>query len=183
MRDGAATEAAIAGFARDAGVDVLVNNAAVLRDQLFPMLSPPEWDDVLAVNLTGAYHCCHAALRFMLRRQRGAIVNVSSIAALRASPGQANYAAAKGGVLSLTTTLAAELAPRGIRVNAVVPGILTTGMGERLDRRVVEERRARIPLGRFGDGDEVARAVLFLASDDASYIVGQSLVVDGGLSL
>jgi len=119
----------------------------------------------------------------MLRQRRGAIVNVASVAGMRASPGQANYAATKGGVLSMTMTLAAELAPRGVRVNAVVPGVLATGMGERLDHRVAERRRATIPLGRFGEGDEVARAVVFLASDDSSYVVGQSLVVDGGLSL
>ena len=183
VRDGAATERAIGGFAGKDGIDVLVNNAAVIRDQFFAMLGPSEWDDVIATNLTGTYHCCRAALRFMLRKQRGAIVNVASIAAVRASPGQANYAAAKAGVLSLTATLAAELASKGVRVNAVVPGMLTTGMGERLDRRIADGRRAAIPLGRFGEGDEVARAVLFLASDDASYVVGQSLVVDGGLSL
>jgi 3-oxoacyl-[acyl-carrier protein] reductase len=183
VRDEAGTEAAIGAFARDSGLDVLVNNAAVVRDQLFPMLAPPDWNDVVATNLTGAYHCCRAALRFMLRQRRGAIVNVASIAAVRASPGQANYAAAKGGVVALTTTLAAELAPRGVRVNGVVPGLLTTGMGERLDHRVADDRRAAIPLGRFGDGEEVARVVLFLASDDASYVVGQNLVVDGGMSL
>ncbi len=183
VRDCAATEGAIAGFARGGGLDVLVNNAAVVRDQFFAMMAPSEWEDVVVTNLTGTYHCCRAAIPFMLRRRRGAIVNVASVAGLRASPGQANYGAAKGGVLSLTATLAAELAPRGVRVNAVVPGVLATGMGERLDRRVAEQRRAAIPLGRFGEGDEVARAVVFLASDDSSYVVGQSLVVDGGLSL
>jgi len=183
VRDGAATDAAIAGFARGGGLDVLVNNAAVLRDQFFAMMAPSEWESVVAVNLTGTYNCCRAAVPFMLRQRRGAIVNVASVAGMRASPGQANYAATKGGVLSMTMTLAAELAPRGVRVNAVVPGVLATGMGERLDHRVAERRRATIPLGRFGEGDEVARAVVFLASDDSSYVVGQSLVVDGGLSL
>lgn len=182
VRDAAAVRDGVARFAGEGGLHVLVNNAAVVRDQLFPMLGAPDWQEVLAVNLTGTYTASHAALPFLLRT-RGAIVNVASVAGMRASPGQANYAAAKGGVLAMTTTLAAELAPRGVRVNAVVPGLLATGMGERLDHRVVEQRRTAIPLGRLGTGEEVARAVLFLASDDAAYVVGQQLVVDGGLSL
>jgi len=183
VRDAEAVHAAADGFARAGGLDVLVNNAAVVRDQLFPLLAPAEWEEVIAVGLTGVYNCCRAVAPFLLRQRRGAIVNIGSVAGLRASPGQANYSAAKGGLLALTATLAAELAPRGVRVNAVVPGLLSTGMGERLDHRVFERQRAAIPLGRLGEGDEVARAVLFLASDDASYVVGQSLVVDGGLSL
>jgi 3-oxoacyl-[acyl-carrier protein] reductase len=119
----------------------------------------------------------------MMSRRRGAIVNVGSVAGFRASAGQANYAAAKGGVAALTVTLAAEMAPYGVRVNAVVPGLLVTGMGQRLDRRLADRRRAAIPLARFGRPEEVAQAVIFLASDDASYIVGQCLVVDGGMSL
>ena len=183
VRDPKSVEASVAEFARDAELDVLVNNAALMRDQLFAMMSAEQWEQVIAANLTGTYHCCRAAVTRMMARRRGAIVNVASVAGLRASPGQANYAASKGGILALTGTLAAELARFGIRVNAVVPGLLTTGMGQRLDRRVAEDRLAAIPLGRFGAADEVARAVLFLASDDASYIVGQNLVVDGGLSL
>lgn len=183
VRDPESVEASFAEFARDAELDVLVNCAAVVRDQLFAMMSTEYWEQVIAANLTGTYHCCRAAVPRMMARRRGAIVNVASVAGLRASPGQSNYAASKGGILALTSTLAAELAPRGIRVNAVVPGLLTTGMGQRLDRRIAESRQAAIPLGRFGAADEVARAVLFLASDDASYVVGQSLVVDGGLSL
>jgi 3-oxoacyl-[acyl-carrier protein] reductase len=183
VRDQDAVEAAVRAFADGQGLDVLVNNAAVLQDQLFALMGRQEWDEVIATNLTGTYQCCRAAVPHLLARRRGAIVNVASVAGLRASPGQANYAAAKGGIVSLTATLAAELAPRGIRVNAVVPGLLTTGMGARLDRRFAEQRRAAIPLGRFGEGEEVARAVLFLASDEAAYIVGQCLTVDGGLSL
>lgn len=182
VRDAAAVREGVAGFAASSGLHAVVNNAAVVRDQLFPLLSATDWDEAIAVTLTGTYLVSHAAIPHLIR-SRGAIVNVSSVAALRASPGQANYAAAKGGVLALTTTLAAELAPRGVRVNAVVPGLLATGMGERLDHRVVERRRAAIPLGRLGSGNEVARVVVFLASDDAAYIVGQHLVVDGGLSL
>lgn len=183
LRDAASVEAAVANFAADGGLDVLVNNAAVLRDQFAMFLSPAEWDDVIAVNLNGTFYCCRSAMRAMLPRRRGAIVNVSSIAATRASPGQANYASSKGGVQALTATLGAELAPRGVRVNAVVPGMIDVGMGRRLDRRVAEKARAAVPLGRFGEAREVALVVLFLASDDARYIVGQSIVVDGGLTL
>jgi 3-oxoacyl-[acyl-carrier protein] reductase len=182
VRDPAAVAREVERFA-SAGLDVLVNNAAVVRDQLFVLLESEEWDEVVDVGLAGVYRCCRAALPFMLSRRRGAIVNVASIAGVRASPGQASYSAAKGGVVALTATLAAELAPRGIRVNSVVPGLLSTGMGERLDHRAVAGARARIPLGRLGTGDEAARAVIFLASDEASYVVGHCLVVDGGLSL
>ena len=180
VREADAVEAA---FRAMGTVDVLVNNAAVARDQLMPMMTAEEWADVVSVNLTGTYACCRAALGAMMRQGGGAIVNVASVAGLRASPGQVNYAAAKGGVIAMTATLAAEMAPRGIRVNAVVPGMLSTGMGARLDRRIVEKRMRAIPVGRFGDAREVAAAVLFLASDAASYIIGQSLVVDGGMSL
>lgn len=183
VRDGTAADAAIRRFAAGGALDVLVNNAAVLDDQLFALMAQAAWDDVIATGLGGAYHCTRAAVPLMLARQGGAIVNVASLAGLRASPGQANYAAAKGGLIALTVTLAAELAPRGIRVNAVLPGLLATGMGERMDRRKREQRAAGIPLGRLGRGDEVARTVLFLASEDASYVVGQCLGVDGGLSL
>lgn len=184
VRDPAAVETAFGSFTgADAALDVLVNNAAVLRDQFAAFLSPAEWDDVIAVNLNGTFYCCRSAVRAMLPRRRGAIVNVASIAAVRARPGQSNYAASKGGVMSLTRTLGAELAPRGVRVNAVVPGIVNSGMGRRLDRRVADQARAIVPLARLGEAAEVAAAVLFLASDDASYIVGQSLIVDGGLAL
>ena len=153
------------------------------RDALFALMDRADFDEVIATNLTGTWHCCRAVIRGMLARRAGAIVNVASVAGVRASPGQANYAASKAGVLALTRTLAAEVAARGVRVNAVVPGLFAGGMGERLDRRVLDARRAAIPSGRLGGPPELARAVLFLASDDASYVVGQALAVDGGLSL
>lgn len=165
------------------GIDALVNNAAVVRDERFALSTLDAWEETLQTNLLGAVRCSRLAARRMLERRAGSIVNVGSVAALRASPGQAAYGAAKAALLALTRTLAAELAPRGIRVNAVVPGLLDTGMGVRLDARIKNELVGHIPLGRVGTGDEVARAVLFLASEAASYIVGQALVVDGGVSL
>jgi 3-oxoacyl-[acyl-carrier protein] reductase len=183
-REGPAVEAAIERVVRErGGLDVLVNNAGLARDEPFALMGGEAWGEVLAVNLDGVYRFCRAALRPMLARRRGAIVNVASVAGLRASPGQANYAASKGGVLALTATLGAELAPRGVRVNAVVPGLIAAGIASRLDRRVAERVRERIPLGRFGSAEEVAKVVLFLASDDAAYVVGQAITVDGGLSL
>jgi 3-oxoacyl-[acyl-carrier protein] reductase len=170
-------------LARRGGVDVLVNNAAVVRDEPFPLLTAEGFDDVVRTNLGGVFYASRAAARAMIAKKRGAIVNIGSVAGAFASPGQSAYAASKGGVIALTKTLAAELAPRGVRVNAVVPGLLSTGMAQRLDHRVAKEKRGRIPLGRFGDGEEVAKVVLFLASDEASYVVGQALVVDGGLTL
>jgi 3-oxoacyl-[acyl-carrier protein] reductase len=183
VRDRKGVEASFALFAAGERIDVLVNNAATLRDEFAVFLPSAEWDEIVATNLNGTFYCCQAAIKYMLPQRSGAIVNVSSIAGIRASPGQANYAASKGGVSALTVTLAAELAPRGVRVNSVVPGMLNVGMGRRVDRRTADRIRERLPLGRLGEAEEVARAILFLASEDASYVIGHSLVVDGGLSL
>jgi 3-oxoacyl-[acyl-carrier protein] reductase len=182
VRDMKNVRAVVDGFAAAHGLHVVVNSAAVVMDQFVAMMDDAAWSDTIAVNLTGTYHVCRAALPHLMRAH-GTVVNVASIAGFRASPGQANYSAAKGGVVALTATLGAELAPRGVRVNAVVPGLLSVGMGQRLDQRVVEQRLAHIPLRRLGTGDEVARVVLFLASDESAYVVGQCVVVDGGLSL
>ena len=183
VREPESVERAVRAFQEGGPLDVLVNNAAVVYDQAIVVMDADAWASVLSTNLTGTYHCCRAVLPSMMARGRGAIVNVVSIAGIRASPGQANYAASKGGVMGLTTTLASEVARHGIRVNAVMPGLLSTGMGARLDHRVAERRRSEIPLGRFGEGKEVASVILFLASDDASYVLGQVLAVDGGSSL
>ena len=165
------------------GIDVLVNNAAIVDDKPFALMSADSWSAVLKTNLGGVFNCSRAVVRSMMTKGKGAIVNIGSVTGLIASPGQTNYAASKGGIAALTRTLAAELAPKGIRVNTVVPGFLTEGMAQRMDKQLAEERRRHIPLARFGNPEEVAYAVLFLASDDASYITGQQLVVDGGLSL
>ncbi len=164
-------------------LDVVINNAAVVSDAPFAFITASDLDEVLAVNLAGVFHVCQSASRPMTAQREGVIVNIGSYAGLRASPGQANYAAAKGGVVALTRTIAAELAPCGIRVNAVLPGLLSTGMAAMLDHRIVAERCEHIPLGRCGTAEEVANVVLFVASGQASYLVGQALLVDGGMSL
>jgi 3-oxoacyl-[acyl-carrier protein] reductase len=183
VTDATAVEAAVASAAARDGLDVVVHSAGVTRDGVFALSDATDWDELLRVNLGGAIRVTRAAVRPMLAAGRGAIVHVGSVAGLRASPGQAGYSASKGGLGALTRTLAAELAPRGIRVNAVVPGLCAAGMVSRLDRRIVQDRVARIPLGRLGTAEEVAEVALFLASDAARYVVGQEIVVDGGLSL
>ena len=184
VTDATACEAAIDRVVAETGrIDIVVHAAGVTRDSLFVLSSPDDWDEPMKVNLGGALRIARAAVRPMMTAKRGAIVFIGSIAGLRASPGQVGYVASKGGILAITSTLAAELAPRGIRVNAVVPGMISTGMVARLDRRIVEQRKAHIPLGRLGNPEEVSEVAAFLCSDAASYIVGQSIVVDGGLSL
>jgi len=163
-------------------LDVLVNNAATIRDRFFLLQSDAEDADVIATNLNGTMACIRAALPGMLRAGRGAIVNVASVAGLSGSPGQASYAASKGGIIALTRTLARELAGRGVRVNAVAPGLFDAGMAQRMDHRAREARLELLPMGRMGHSEELASAVAFLASDDASYITGQTLVVDGGMT-
>jgi 3-oxoacyl-[acyl-carrier protein] reductase len=184
VRDREATDQAIRALADRRGrLDVLVNNAGVAVDGFAAALSVEEWRRVLDVNLTGTFHGCRSAAAVMMARKSGVIINVASVAALHPNPGQANYAASKGGVLALTRTLAVELAPKGIRVNAVVPGLFRAGMGARLNHRVVESAIADIPLRRLGTPEELSRVVVFLASDAASYLIGQAIVVDGGLTL
>jgi 3-oxoacyl-[acyl-carrier protein] reductase len=164
-------------------IDVVVNNAGVVDDAPFALMTREQWDRVMHTDLDGTFCVSRAAISSMLRHKRGAIVNVASAASARALPGQANYAAAKGGVVSFTRSLAAELAPHGIRVNAVLPGLLSVGMGARTPRDYAERLRAIIPVKRPGTADEVARVIVFLASDAASYVTGQAIAVDGGLSL
>jgi 3-oxoacyl-[acyl-carrier protein] reductase len=179
LEDSASTRAAIAALPP---LDVLVNNAATIRDQFFLLQSDSEDAEVIATNLNGTMACIRAALPGMLRARRGAIVNVASVAGLSGSPGQASYAASKGGIIALTRTLARELAGRGVRVNAVAPGLFDAGMAQRMDHRAREAHLELLPMGRLGRSEELASAVAFLASDEASYITGQTLVVDGGMT-
>lgn len=182
VRDAAAARDAVARVAEEQGrIDILVNNAGLVADTFFAMMEDTRWRDVIETNLQGTYNCTQAVVPYMMTQRSGAIVNVSSPAALRGSPGQSNYAAAKGAIVSLTGTLASELAPKGIRVNCVVPGLIATGMTSRMNREIAEQQKKRIPMGRFGTPEEVAPAVAFLASDKALYVTGSTWVIDGGL--
>lgn len=169
--------------ARFGRLDILVNNAGITRDSLLLRMKESDWHAVLDTNLTGVFNCTRSAARHMLRQRWGRIINITSVAGLTGNPGQANYAAAKAGVVGFTKTVAAELASRGITVNAVAPGLITTDMTKRMASQARDELAARIPVGRAGEPEDVAAAVVFMASEVAGYITGQVLVVDGGLSL
>jgi 3-oxoacyl-[acyl-carrier protein] reductase len=164
-------------------LDVLVNNAGVSGEGLVGSLSDDAWQQVVDVNLTGAFLCTRAALPMMLPAGAGKIVNVASVVAARASPGQASYAASKGGLMAFTRATAVELAGKGIQVNVVVPGLIVEGMSARARGRYRERVLERIPAKRLGEAWEVAAAVVYLASSAADYITGQSIVIDGGLTV
>lgn len=163
-------------------VDILVNNAGITRDGLLMRMKDEDFDAVIATNLRSVFLCTRAVARTMMGNRSGHIVNVSSINALRGQAGQSNYAAAKAGVIGLTRTNAMELSSRGITVNAVAPGFIDTDMTAKLSPEVREKYAAQIPLGRLGQPEDVAKLVAFLASDDAKYITGQIIGVDGGLN-
>jgi 3-oxoacyl-[acyl-carrier protein] reductase len=174
--------AMVEAVTRDLGpVDILVNNAGITRDSLLLRMKEEDWDRVLSVNLGGVFNCTKVALRSMIKRRQGRIVNVSSIVGLTGNQGQANYSAAKAGIIGFTRSIAREVASRGITANVVAPGYIDTEMTEGLPEDAKERMMAQIPLGRFGSPDDVARAVLFFASDLSSYVTGQVLVVDGGM--
>lgn len=163
------------------GLDVLVNNAGINRDALLIRMKESNWDDVIATDLKSDFLTTKAAAAMMMRKRKGSIINISSVVGIMGNIGQANYAAAKAGVIGLTKACAKEMAARNIRVNAVAPGFIETAMTDGIPEKIREGMIASIPMGRMGQPEDVARAVCFLASDDASYITGQVLVVDGGL--
>jgi 3-oxoacyl-[acyl-carrier protein] reductase len=165
------------------GLDILVNNAGITRDKSLAMMAPEEWSDVIDTNLTGVFNTTRASIITFLKQKSGVIVNISSMSGIHPLPGQSNYAAAKAGVIGFTKALAREVAPYNIRVNALAPGFVETEMTAALTEKKREQFLQMIPLGRFGTAEEVAHAVLFLATDQARYITGQTLQLDGGLGI
>ncbi len=163
------------------GLDILVNNAGTTRDMLLMMMSESDWDDVLRINLKSVYNCSKAALRPMMRKRYGRIINMASVAGIAGNPGQTNYSASKAGLIGFTKSLAREVGSRNITVNAVAPGFVPTELTASLPDEIREASIQQIPLGRWGIAEEVAFAVAFLASDEASYITGHVLSVDGGM--
>jgi 3-oxoacyl-[acyl-carrier protein] reductase len=164
-------------------LDVLVNNAGITRDGLLARMPDEDWRDVIETNLSGAFYTCRAAARGMMRRRAGSIVNISSIVGVHGNPGQTNYSAAKAGIIGFTKALARELGSRGVRANVVAPGYVTTRLTDVLPEELQQAMLANTPLGRLGSPEDVAGAVRFLASDDASFITGEVLLVDGGLGM
>ena len=164
-------------------LDILVNNAGVTRDGLIARMSDEDWRVVIETNLSGTFHTCRAAARGMLKRRSGSIVNVSSIVGLHGNPGQANYSASKAGIIGLTKALARELGNRGVRANVVAPGYVDTRLTQVIAEEMKELMLANTPLGRFGRPEDIAGAVRFLCSDEASFITGEVLLVDGGLGM
>lgn len=162
-------------------IDILVNNAGITKDGLLMRMSESDWDDVLEINLKGAFHMIKAASRPMMKQKSGTIINVASIVGVMGNPGQANYVSSKAGLIGLTKTVAKELSSRGITCNAIAPGFIKSAMTDKLTDAVKQEYYKAIPLGRFGETEDVANVVAFLASDLAKYITGQVIHIDGGL--
>ncbi|PKB68135.1 MAG: 3-oxoacyl-[acyl-carrier-protein] reductase [SAR202 cluster bacterium Io17-Chloro-G4] len=162
-------------------IDILINNAGINRDRLLLRMNLEDWDQVLDVNLRGTFLCSKFVMPQMIKQRKGRIVNISSVVGLSGNPGQANYAAAKAGLIGFTKAVAREVASRNVTVNAVAPGFVTTGMVEELSEETQKQILGRIPMGRFGTAEDVSQAVLFLCGDGASYITGQVLTIDGGM--
>jgi 3-oxoacyl-[acyl-carrier protein] reductase len=176
----AAAQAAIGAHGR---LDILVNNAGITKDQLMLRMKRDDWDAVVGTNLTGAYTCVQSVLKTMIKQRSGRIISITSVVGQAGNAGQVNYAASKAGLIGFTKALALEVASRGITVNAVAPGLIETDMTKGISEGAHEEWAARIPLKRLGTPDDIAAAVAFLASDEASYITGQVLAVNGGMYL
>ena len=182
VSDTAAVDAAAKGILELAGrVDILVNNAGVTRDNLLMRMSEEEWDTVLNTNLKGAVNFTRALTRPFIKQRSGRIINIASVIGLIGNAGQSNYAASKAALIGFTKSIAKELAPRGITVNAIAPGFIETDMTAVLDDKVREEVLGRVPLGRFGSSDDIAHAAVFLAMEPTGYVTGQVLTVDGGM--
>jgi 3-oxoacyl-[acyl-carrier protein] reductase len=182
MTETAAIEALVTGtLERHGRIDVLVSNAGVTRDQLMLRMKRADWDDVIATNLTASFVLCQAALKPMIRQRSGRIVAISSVVGQTGNAGQANYAASKAGLIGFCKSLAREVASRNVTVNVVAPGLIDTDMTKAMRADAQQTWSSQIPLGRTGSADEVAAAVCFLASDEASYITGQVLGVNGGM--
>ncbi len=162
-------------------IDILVNNAGITADNLIIRMKKNDWDKVLNVNLTGIFICTQKAARFMMKQRHGKIVNVSSIIGFIGNAGQANYAATKGGIIAFTKSVAKELASRNINVNAVAPGFIQTAMTDALPEEIQQKYLENIPIKRFGTPEDVGKLVLFLSSEDADYITGQTIIIDGGM--
>ena len=164
-------------------IDILVNNAGITRDNLLLKMSEKDFDEVIATNLKGVFNCTKAVTKLMMRQRAGRIVNMSSVVALTGNAGQTNYAAAKAGIIGFTKSAAKEFAPRGITVNAIAPGFIGTDMTSAIPEKIKDEMLKNIPLGRFGNPEDVANAVMFFVSEDAAYITGQVICVDGGMAI
>ncbi|HRY83130.1 MAG TPA: 3-oxoacyl-[acyl-carrier-protein] reductase [Candidatus Cloacimonadota bacterium] len=184
VTDSAAMEELFAKIIRDHGkLDCLINNAGITRDNLLLRMKEEEWSAVLDINLKGSFICTQKAFKVMMKQRFGSIINIASVIGIMGNAGQANYAASKGGLIAFTKSCAKEFASRNVRVNAVAPGFIVTEMTATLPEAVTAEYAKVIPLSRMGSPDDVARLCVFLASDDSSYITGQTIAVDGGLTM
>ncbi len=182
VANAAAVGEAVAKVLADFGrIDVLVNNAGITRDTLLIRMTEEDWDAVLDINLKGAFLTTKAVVKSMMKQRSGAIVNIASVVGIMGNPGQANYTASKAGLIALTKTTAKEMGSRNIRVNAVAPGFIHTAMTDKLSEPVKDAMLKMVPLGRLGEPEDVAKAVAFLASDNAAYVNGQTLAVCGGM--
>lgn len=184
LADTASVEALVPSAEEKIGpLDILVNNAGITRDNLFMRMKDEEWDSVIAVNLTAAFRLSRAAVKGMMRRRYGRIIGIGSVVGTTGNPGQGNYAAAKAGLVGLTKALAGEVASRGITVNCIAPGFISSPMTDALNEKQREGILTRVPAGRLGEGAEVAAACLYLASQEAGYVTGQTLHVNGGMAM